>query len=72
MREEEAMNKVRIIVIFLCLLLLGSSVAAKSFKSVSQPTTYFSIDKSYVAQGQTTPQEPDDDEDDSDEDDDEG
>ena len=68
------MDRFRIIIIFLCFLLIGSSVSAKSFKSVSEPTAYFSIDKSYVAQGQTTTQGPDDDDDDddSDEDDDEG
>ncbi len=66
------MEKVKIIVIVLCLLLLGRSVLSRSFKTDSQPTKHFSIAQSYVAQGQTTTEEPDDDDDeDSEEDDDE-
>jgi Sec-independent protein translocase protein TatA len=67
------MDKVKIIIIILCFLLLGRSVLPQSFKTVSQPTKHFSIGQSYGAQGQTTPEEPDDDddEDESEEDDDE-
>ncbi len=68
------MDRVKIIVIFLMLLLSAGSALAKSLKPVWQPAKPFRVAQSYVAQGQTTTPEPDDDDDeddDSDDDDDE-
>ena len=62
------MDKVKIIIIVLCLLLLGRSVLPQSFKTVSQPTKHFSIAQSHGAQGQTTTEEPDEEDEDDDED----
>ena len=60
------MGKVKMMIVFLCLLLSHGSVWARALKPVSQPTKPFMIAQGYVAQGQTTTQEPDDDDDDDD------
>ena len=65
------MDRVNLIVIFLMLLLLAGSVWARALKPVSKPAKQFMIAQGYVAQEQTTTQEPDDDDDDDDDDSDE-
>ncbi len=65
------MGKIKMMIIFLCLLLSHGSVWARALKPVSQPAKPFMIAQGYVAQGQPTTQEPDDDDDDDDDDSDE-
>ncbi len=62
------MSKVKMMIFLLCLLMFRGSAWAKSLKPFWQPAKPFRVAQSYVAQGQTTPQEPDDDDDDEDDD----
>ena len=62
------MDKVKIIIIFLCIFLSATFASAKSLNSVLQPATRLNADRNYTAQ--TTTQQPDDDDDEDDEDED--